>query len=101
MFKGVVVDGSTSCIPMQFSAQASQEQGYEQPWEAGATAGTDTDGFENNPMSSSSRKRGNTSTSTSGESPSKKKKEPLLKTMFTSIIEKFDEDRKATNDNLA
>jgi len=97
----VVVDGSTSCIPMQFSAQASQEQGYEQPWEAGATAGTDTDGFENSPMSSSSRKRGNTSTSTSGESPSKKKKEPLLKTMFTGIIEKFDEDRKDANDNLA
>ena len=96
MFKGVVVDGSTSCIPMQFSAL-----GYEQPWEAGAMAGTDTDGFENSPMSSSSRMRGSTSTTTSGESPSKKKKEPLLKTMFTSIIEKFDEDRKAANDNLA
>jgi len=96
MFEGVVVDGSTSCIPMQFSTQ-----GYEQPWEAGAMAGTNTDGFENSPLSSSSRKRGSTSTATSGESPSKKKKEPLLKTMFTGIIEKFDEDRKATNDNLA
>jgi len=42
-----------------------------------------------------------TSTATSGESPSKKKKEPLLRTMFSGIIEKFDEDRKATNDNLA
>ena len=36
MFKGVVVDGSTSCIPGQFSAAASQEQGYEEPWEASA-----------------------------------------------------------------
>ena len=64
-------------------------------------AGTNTDGFENSPINSSSHKRGSTSTSTSGESPSKKKKEPLLKTMFSGIIEKFDEDRKATNDNLA
>jgi hypothetical protein len=97
MFKGVVIDGSTSCIPGQFSAAASQEQEYE----AGAMGGTDTDGFENSPMGSSSHKRGSTSTATSGESPSKKKNEPLLKTMFTGIIEKFDEDSKAANDNLA
>jgi len=58
MFKGVVVDGSTSCIPEQFPAVVSQEQGYVQLWEAGATGGTYTDGLENNPMSSSSRKRG-------------------------------------------
>ena len=82
MFKGVVVDGSTSCIPEQFPVAVSQEQGYVQLWEAGATGGTGTDGFENSPMSSSSRMRGSTSTTTSGESPSKKKKEPPLKTVL-------------------
>lgn len=84
MFKGYVVDGSTSCIPGEFSATRNQEPGNE---EAGAAGGTDADGFENSPMSSSSHKRGSTSTTTSGESPSKK--EPVLKTMFSGIVEKF------------
>ena len=42
MFRRVVVDGSTSCIPGMFSAHACEEQA--------AGGGTDTDGYENSPM---------------------------------------------------
>ena len=71
------------------------------PGEAGATGGIDTDGWENIPISSSSPKRGSESTATLDESPSKKTKTPLQKTVFNGIMEKFDEDSKVANENLA
>jgi hypothetical protein len=93
MFREVVVDGSTTCIPRQFSAHASEEQA--------AGGGTDTDGYENNSMSNFSRKRGSASTGTDGESPSKKAKTPLLKAVVNGIMAKFDQDSKVANENLA
>lgn len=90
MFQGIVVDGSTSLIPGQFSAAANEEERED----VGEDVGTDTDGFENNPTSNSSRKRG---TTTIADNPSNKGKTLLLKIVVNDVMQKFDEDNKVAN----
>ena len=69
MFENVVVDGSSSCIPGQYTDDADNE-GFE----------PDADGHDESPMSVDTRKRSG-STGTCATSPVKKTKSPMVKIM--------------------
>lgn len=130
MYHGVVVDGSSACIPGQVNddttdreqtdveddGEDEDEQDDELTDHAGQAVGLGTDGFGSSPISgSSSRKRGTSSVNRTGSSSKKsrggsssattrestrKGKSPVFTKVVDSIMLKFDEDMKVTNDSL-
>ena len=92
MFHGVIVDGSSSCIPGSSHQQEevlADEEGEDQEGE----------GFVHSPLSSNSRKR-TTSTADTAASPAKKSKSPMMK-MFQGIISELQVSRTKDEQALA
>ena len=92
MFHGVIVDGSSSCIPGSSHQQEevlADEEGEDQEGE----------GFVHSPLSSNSRKR-TTSTADTDASPAKKSKSPMMK-MFQGIISELQVSRNKDEQALA
>jgi len=84
MFHGVIVDGSSSCIPGSSHQQEevlADEEGEDQEGE----------GFVHSPLSSNSRKR-TTSIVDTDASPAKKSKSPMMK-MFQGLISELQVSR--------
>jgi len=92
MFHGVIVDGSSSCIPGSSHQQEevlADEEGEDQEGE----------GFVHSPLSSNSRKR-TTSTADTSASPAKKSKSPMMK-MFQGLISELQVSRTKDEQALA
>jgi len=92
MFHGVIVDGSSSCIPSSSHQQEevlADEEGEDQEGE----------GFVHSPLSSNSRKR-TTSTADTDASPAKKSKSPMMK-MFQGLISELQVSRTKDEQALA
>ena len=92
MFHGVIVDGSSSCIPGSSHQQEevlADEEGEDQEGE----------GFVHSPLSSNSRKR-TTSTADTAASPAKKSKSPMMK-MFQGLISELQVSRTKDEQALA
>ena len=92
MFHGVIVDGSSSCIPGSSHQQEevlADEEGEDQEGE----------GFVHSPLSSNSRKR-TTSIADTAASPAKKSKSPMMK-MFQGIISELQVSRNKDEQALA
>ncbi|KAG2658108.1 hypothetical protein PVAP13_1KG259505, partial [Panicum virgatum] len=91
LYQGVAVDGSTAYFPGD-----EEDEGLVQPaGDEDAAAGgrfSGDDGFENSPMSTSSRKRGTSSCDNStATSPCKKSKSPVVKLM-RGLLTSFQSD---------
>ena len=103
LFQGVAVDGTTAYFPGDEedeepdAEQFSVDEGFVQP---GSARLSGDDGFNNSPMSTSSRKRGSSSCDTTATSPGKKSKSPIVK-LVRGFMQKFSIESEKSNQLIA
>jgi len=103
LFQGVAVDGTTAYFPGDEEEEEpdaeefSVDEGFVQPSSARLSG---DDGFNNSPMSTSSRKRGSSSCDTTATSPGKKSKSPVVK-LVRGFMQKFSIESEKSNQLIA
>ena len=103
LFQGVAVDGTTAYFPGDEEEEEpdaeefSVDEGFVQP---GSARLSGDDGFNNSPMSTSSRKRGSSSCDTTATSPGKKSKSPVVK-LVRGFMQKFWIESERSNQLIA